>query len=58
MKRIILLTLIALIASSCSSTQLAYQNRTKRYLDKKIENRTRQFVIVNNQIIMFENGPR
>lgn len=35
MKKIIIL---AFIVSSCSSTQLAYQNRTKKYFDKKITN--------------------
>jgi hypothetical protein len=58
MKRIILLALLVLLMTNCSSTQLAYQNRTKKYLDRKIEYRHRQFVVVNNQIIMFENGPR
>jgi hypothetical protein len=53
MKKLILL---ALLATSCSTVQVAQQNRTKRYLDRKLENTRRQFAIVNNQIIIFENS--
>jgi hypothetical protein len=52
MKTIILL---ALLVTSCSTVQVAQQNRTKRYLDRKLENTRRQFAVVNNQIIIFEN---
>ena len=52
MKKIILL---ALLVTSCSTVQVAQQNRTKRYLDRKLENTRRQFAVVNNQIIIFEN---
>ena len=31
-------------------------NRARRALDKKVESSQRQFAIVNNQIIIFENN--
>jgi|LakMenEpi03Aug12_release.lakeMendotaPanAssembly.Ray.scaffolds.fasta_scaffold4025904_1 hypothetical protein len=52
MKTIILL---ALLITSCSTVQVAQKNRTQRYLDRKMENTQRQYAIVNNQIIIFEN---
>ena len=52
MKTIILL---ALLITSCSTVQVPQKNRTQRYLDRKMENTQRQYAIVNNQIIIFEN---
>ena len=47
--------ILALLVTSCSTVQFAHQNRTKRYLDRKLENTRKQFAVVNNQIIIFEN---
>jgi hypothetical protein len=57
------LIIAAICLSSCSSNSYVTRTRTQRYLDKKIENKRRQivtdeqrqFIIVNNQIIIFEN---
>ena len=55
--------LITVILSSCSAPYgyVSHEhkksvNRARRLLDKKIEASQQQFVVVNNQIIMFENG--
>ena len=53
MKKIILL---ALLVTSCSTTKLVKQNRTRKYLDRKIESNRIQYTVVHNQIIIFENG--
>lgn len=54
----------AICLTSCSSNSYVIKSRTQKYLDKKIENtqrqiatdeQERQYVIVNNQIIIFEN---
>jgi hypothetical protein len=49
------LIIAAICLTSCSSNSYVMKSRTQRYLDRKIENTQRQYVIVNNQIIMFEN---
>jgi hypothetical protein len=55
--------LVTVILSSCSTPHGYVSrehkksvNRARRLLDKKIEASQQQFAIVNNQIIMFENG--
>ena len=54
---------LVVLLSSCSVSQGYVSrehkksvNRARRTLDRKIESTQRQFVIINNQIIMFENG--
>ena len=49
------LIIAAICLTSCSSNSYVMKSRTQKYFDRKIENSHRQFVIVNNQIIMFEN---
>lgn len=39
---------------SCSSPQKVVQTRTQKYYDKVVRNK--QYAIVNNQIIIFENN--
>jgi len=39
---------------SCSSPQKIVQTRTQKYYDKVVKNK--QYAIVNNQIIIFENN--
>jgi len=63
---ILFIILVAILASSCSSTrnqsivktspEKKSTNRARRSLDKKIESNERQFAVVNNQIIIFENN--
>jgi hypothetical protein len=57
------LIIAAICLTSCSSNSYVTRTKTQKYLDKKIENsrrqivtdeQERQFVIVNNQIIIFE----
>jgi hypothetical protein len=55
MKKVSLI-IVALTLISCSATHnIAKKSKTQKYLERKIENNRRQFAIVNNQIIMFEN---
>jgi|688.fasta_scaffold1382184_2 hypothetical protein len=57
------LIIAAICLSSCSSHSYVMKSRTQKYLNRKIENIQRQivtdeqkqFIIVNNQIIIFEN---
>jgi hypothetical protein len=50
------LVIVALTLIGCSATHnIAKKSKTQKYLERKIENNHRQFAIVNNQIIMFEN---
>ena len=50
------LVIVALTLLGCSATnKIAKKSKTQKYLERKIENNHRQFAIVNNQIIMFEN---
>ena len=50
------LVIVALTLLGCSAThKIAKKSKTQKYLERKIENNHRQFVVVNNQIIMFEN---
>ncbi len=63
---VILGLLFVLALSSCKSSHNTTKysgvdkekkstNRARRSLDKKIESNERQFAVVNNQIIIFEN---
>jgi hypothetical protein len=50
------LVIVVLTLLGCSATHnIAMKSKTQKYLERKIENNRRQFVVVNNQIIMFEN---
>jgi len=51
----IMMFLIIIIMSSCSSVHYK-QNQAKKKADKMIVNTQRQFAVVNNQIIIFENN--
>ena len=50
----IALFFIWLSCQSCGSHRELTQNKTQKYYDKIIQHK--QFAIVNNQIIMFENN--
>jgi hypothetical protein len=57
---ILLLTMLTMASCSTSTPYAAREykksiNRARRALDKKIYSLQYQYVIVNNQIIMFEN---
>jgi len=45
---------IWLSCQSCGSQRKLSQSKTQKYYDKMVQHK--QFVIVNNQIIMLENG--
>ena len=65
MKKVVIALVALIMLSSCSSTYnhryvdlnpiRKINNRARRALEKKIESKQRQFVVVNNQIIIFEN---
>jgi hypothetical protein len=65
MKKVTIALGVLIMLSSCSSTYnhryvdlnpiRKINNRARRALEKKIESKQRQFVVVNNQIIIFEN---
>ena len=64
--KVILVLVVFITLSSCKSTYnyryvdlnpiRKINNRARRALEKKIESKQRQFVVVNNQIIIFENN--
>ena len=62
MRNSILLLIALLGLTSCSTQGYVSRehkksvNRARRLLDRKIESIQHQFVIVNNQIIIFENA--
>jgi hypothetical protein len=55
MKKVSLI-IVALTLFGCSATNnIAMKSKTQKYLERKIDSTQRQFAIVNNQIIIFEN---
>jgi archaellum component FlaF (FlaF/FlaG flagellin family) len=55
MKKIIsLMVLCTIVLCSCSANERVVKSRTQKYYDKVVQQK--QFAIVNNQIIIFENA--
>jgi hypothetical protein len=55
MKKIIsLMVLCTIVLCSCSANKRVAKSRTQKYYDKVVQQK--QFAIVNNQIIIFENA--
>ena len=51
---LLLAVLFILASTSCQSNHQVVKSRTQKYYDKVVQHK--QFAIVNNQIIIFENN--